>query len=213
MSKFKADKADKGKDSGPSLGRRNFIRQSVVSLGVTVQEYMKHQKAAPEKKATAQIIERTDWLRPPGAVEESDFLDRCTKCDDCLEACPYEAIVHHSIDGYPVIFQEKSPCQLCEDFPCIDACETEALLPVDGLEAIQMGLAVVLHQACTADHGCNACVSKCPTQAISMNFSNFRVMIDEQKCVGCGICQHTCHSVNDRVAIRVLPARTNPSPV
>jgi ferredoxin-type protein NapG len=199
-------KPDKGKDSGPSLGRRNFLRQSVVSVGVTVKEYLKHQKASPEPKPTAPTIERKDWLRPPGAVEEVDFLERCTKCGDCLEACPYEAIVHNSQDDTPVIFQETSPCRLCEDFPCIDACETEALLPVNSPRDIQMGLAVVMHQDCTADQGCNACVSKCPTQAISMNFSNFRVMIDEQGCVGCGICQHICHSVNDRVAIKVVPA-------
>lgn len=206
-------KDNNGKDSGPSLGRRNFIRQSVVSVGVTVQEYMKHQKAAPEPKPIARTIERTDWLRPPGAVEESDFLERCTKCGDCFEACPYEAIVQRSGDGTPVIFQEKSPCRLCEDFPCIDVCETDALLPVDSPKDINMGLAVVMHQDCTAAHGCNACVSKCPTNAISMNFSNFRVMIDERDCVGCGVCQHICHSVNDRVAIKVVPARMSSSRV
>ena len=202
----KSDK-QKGKDSGPSLGRRNFIRQSVVSLGVTVQEYMKSREVTPKPTPMAPVNERTDWLRPPGAVAEDDFLERCTKCGDCLEVCPYEAIVHHPKDETPVIFQEKSPCRLCEDFPCIDACETEALLPVGNIMDIQMGLAVVIHQDCTAAHGCNACVSKCPTQAISMNFSNFRVMVNEQDCVGCGICQHICHSVNDRVAIKVVPIR------
>jgi len=205
--------ADQDKNSGPSLGRRNFIRQSVVSLGATVQEFMKHRNASPEPKPTAPTIERTDWLRPPGAVEESDFLERCTKCGDCLEVCPYEAIVHNSQDGTPVIFPEKSPCRLCEDLPCIDACETEALLPVESLRDIHLGLAVVIHQDCTAAHGCNACVSQCPTQAISMNFSSFRVMIDEQSCVGCGICQHICHSVNDRVAIKMVPARMTSSRV
>ena len=198
---------DKGKDSGPSLGRRNFIRQSVVSLGVTIQEFKKQRDAEPPPKPVAPTIDRRDWLRPPGAVEESDFLERCTKCGDCLEACPYDAIVHNSQDDTPVIFPESSPCRLCEDFPCIRACETDALMPVDSPRDIRMGLAVVIHRDCTAAHGCNACVSKCPTQAITMNFSSFRVLIDEHGCVGCGICQHICNSVNDRVAIKVLPAR------
>lgn len=200
-------KADHEKDAGPSLGRRNFIRQSVVSLGLTVQEYMKHRDASPEPKPKAPKLDRRDWLRPPGAVEESDFLERCTKCGDCLEACPYDAICHHSRDQTPIIFQEKSPCRLCEDFPCIRACETEALLLVGGPTQVHMGLAVVSHQDCTAGHGCNACVSKCPTQAISMDFSSFRVIIDDHNCVGCGICQHICKSVNDRVAIKVVPSR------
>ena len=94
-------------NTGPSLGRRSFIRQSVVSLGVTVQEYMKHSEASPSPKPQpAPTIDRRDWLRPPGAVDESDFLDRCTKCSDCLDACPYDAISHHSQDETPVIFPE-----------------------------------------------------------------------------------------------------------
>ncbi|WP_454062943.1 4Fe-4S dicluster domain-containing protein [Candidatus Nitrospira salsa] len=192
---------------GASLGRRNFIRQSVVSLGVTVQEYIKHSDAPVEAKKAATITERTDWLRPPGAVEEADFLDRCTKCGDCVTACPFDAIRSHRIDQTPVILPEESPCQLCEDFPCIDACETEALLPVSQVADVDMGIAKLSSQECTAAHGCNACVSKCPQQAIDMNFSMFQISVLDGHCVGCGICQQICKAVNDRVAIKVVPAR------
>jgi ferredoxin len=27
-------------------------------------------------------------IRPPGSVEEWEFLERCIKCDQCLNACP-----------------------------------------------------------------------------------------------------------------------------
>ena len=194
-------------DSAPSLDRRKFIRQSVVSLGVTVHEYIKHSDASPAPQVQAPIPERTDWLRPPGAVEELDFLQRCTKCGDCLDACPPSAIQQHPQDETPIIFAEDSPCLLCQDFPCISVCETEALLPVHNQRDVNMGLAVVSHRECTAANGCNACVPKCPTEALSMNFSNFQISVDQLCCVGCGVCQQVCKSVNDRVAIKVLPAR------
>jgi len=190
-----------------SLGRRNFIRQSVVSLGVTVHEYIKHSDAPVKVAEVSPITERTDWLRPPGAVEEADFLDRCTKCGDCVEACPFDAIRNHKIEQTPVILPEEAPCQLCEDFPCIDACETEALLPIFQIADVEMGIAKLSHRECTADQGCNACVSKCPQQAIEMNFSRFQVSVLDDRCVGCGLCQQICKAVNDRVAIRVVPTR------
>ncbi len=192
--------------SGDALGRRNFIKQSVVSLGVTVHEYIKHRDASKEKVKDVPKL-RTDWLRPPGAVEESLFLDRCTSCVDCVEACPFGAIRVSVEDESPVIFSDEKPCYLCEDFPCIDVCETEALLPLKEPQEVSMGLARVSHQYCTAGQGCNSCVSKCPTEAIYMDFSAFRVSVHEQLCVGCGVCEHVCKTVNDRIAIKVIPAR------
>ena len=105
-------KDNQEKDSTPSLGRRNFIRQSMVSFGVSVHEYIKHRDAPSEAKPTPTIPERTDWLRPPGAADELDFLDRCTKCGDCQDACPYDAIRHHPQDQTPVIFAEEVPFQV-----------------------------------------------------------------------------------------------------
>ncbi len=32
-----------------------------------------------------------NWIRPPFAVDELDFLLACTRCDACVEACPVDA--------------------------------------------------------------------------------------------------------------------------
>jgi len=32
------------------------------------------------------------WVRPPGALPEADFLSACTRCDDCIKACPHLVI-------------------------------------------------------------------------------------------------------------------------
>lgn len=188
----------------PKYGRRAFLKDSVFSVAKTAREFSKHAEATPEKPAPAL---RTDWLRPPGAVDESMFLDRCTKCSDCAKACPYGAIVFHQHEGTPIIFPDQIPCYLCEDFPCIAACGTDALLPVGRREDVRMGVAIVNHRVCTAAQGCHACASKCPTDALSMDFDTQRLSVSEERCVGCGICEQVCRTVNDHIAIRVTPSR------
>ena len=188
----------------PQYGRRHFLKDSLVSIAKTAQEYVAHRDAPPDQPVPRP---REDWLRPPGAVSESLFVERCTKCGDCLEACPHDAITAHATDGWPIILPDRAPCHLCEDLPCITSCGTEALLPLARLE-VKMGLAAVSPRLCTADQGCNACVSQCPTGALSMDVGAMTVQVAGHQCVGCGLCEYTCKSVNDQVAIRVRPARS-----
>lgn len=191
----------------PKYGRRDFFKDSVLSVAKAAQEFSTHSKAVPEKPAPPL---RSDWLRPPGAVDEALFLDRCTRCSDCAKACPHGSIVFHQQDGTPVIFPDQIPCYLCDDTPCIAACATDALLPVAGRDEIRMGIARVLHRVCTAAQGCHACASKCPTQALSMDFDTQRMVVTADRCVGCGQCEQVCNTVNDHIAIKVTPARLCP---
>lgn len=188
----------------PKYGRRDFLKDSVLSVARAATEFSKHAEALPEKPAPAV---RKDWLRPPGAVDETSFLDRCTKCSDCAKACPHGSIVFHQLDGTPVIFPDQVPCYLCDDVPCIAACATDALLPVEGRDAIRMGMAAVNHRVCTAGQGCHACVSKCPMDALSMDFDSQRLVVSSDRCVGCGVCEYVCKTVNDHLAIKVTPSR------
>jgi ferredoxin-type protein NapG len=188
----------------PSYNRRHFLKDSVRSFARTAHEYVTHRDAPAEKPEPAT---RTDWLRPPGAVSESLFLERCTRCGDCAKACPYESIKFDIRNGTPVIFPDEIPCYLCDDFPCIGACATDALISPASRDAVKMGEARVSLRSCTAEQGCHACVSKCPTDALSMDFETLRLVVSDQRCVGCGLCEYTCRTVNDVIAIRVLPVR------
>ncbi len=192
-------------ETDPSLGRRTFIRHSVFSIGATVHEFVKHRDAPSPVKPDRPKSEKTGWLRPPGAVEEEKFLERCTGCADCVEVCPHDAIEILSGNDTPVIFPEESPCQLCDDLPCIAACETDALLPLAGRSHVDMGVARVSTTICTAGNGCHACVSKCPMGAIDMDFGRYGININDSLCVGCGMCQYICRTVNDRAAIQIVP--------
>lgn len=190
--------------ANPKYGRRDFLKDSVLSVAKAAHEFAKQAEAVPEKPTAPA---RTDWLRPPGAVVEALFAERCTSCGDCIKACPYGTIGAHPQNGMPVIFPDQVACQLCDDFPCSESCATEALLPVGGRGEVRMGVATVSHRVCTAGQGCHACVSKCPTGALAMDFDQMRLMVSSEQCVGCGICEQICKTVNDHIAIRVTPSR------
>jgi ferredoxin-type protein NapG len=186
----------------PTYGRRQFISDSARSMAKAVLEFSKETDAV---QPPAPPPVRADWLRPPGAVAESVFMERCTACGDCVKACPPGAIGFHEQDGTPVLFADQSPCLLCEDLPCIASCETGALEPVGSVADVRMGTAVVSHRLCTAGQGCHACVSKCPMHALAMDFESMQLAVVVETCVGCGICEMVCKTVNDHVAIRVRP--------
>jgi len=190
--------------NNPSYGRREFLKDSAHSVAKAAHAFAAQHEAASTKVPAAF---RSDWLRPPGAAEEAAFLERCSKCGDCLKACPPGAIAVHGQDGTPVIFADQAPCLLCEDLPCIAACATEALLPVSRPDEVRMGTAVLSERLCTSGQGCHACVSKCPTNALVLNLETLRLAILPEACVGCGMCEMVCKTVNDHVAIRVMPAR------
>ncbi len=81
----------------------------------------------PVPAATARRMRAFPVHRPPGAVAEIDFLERCTRCGDCIAACPHDAIVLASArmrgaEGTPIIVASESPCLHCPDTPCASAC-------------------------------------------------------------------------------------------
>lgn len=150
-------------------------------------------------------------LRPPGAVNEESFLENCTRCDACIEACPHDAIVHAPVRfrqaaGTPMINALTSPCRMCNDFPCIAACEPK-VLRMDLPKAI--GTARIDMQTCLAYQNsfCTVCSEQCPVQG-AIELTNGKPRIVEQKCTGCGICQHVCPAPQN--AVMLMPLRERP---
>ncbi|BDE96306.1 4Fe-4S dicluster domain-containing protein [Raoultibacter timonensis] len=174
-------------------------------------------------QAVAYIAHPTDGLiRPPGAQGEKDFSSRCVKCGRCIEACPYAALVPASADagsavGSPTLDLRNQACRLCHDFPCAAACPTDALRDVAAVEDVDMGHAVIDEDLCIALQGmrCEVCYRACPLidRAITIDYrlregdsihSVFAPVIDEQACVGCGLCVERCVIGQPEVAIKVV---------
>jgi MauM/NapG family ferredoxin protein len=151
-------------------------------------------------------------LRPPGAIAESEFLAACTRCDDCASACPHDAIrsaptrLREAADT-PIIDPLRAPCLLCEDLPCITACETGALR----IEApATLGTARIQPLDCLNRLGspCSVCVERCPvTDALTMQEG--LPVVNESICTGCGVCQHVCPAPG--AAILMLPNPERPT--
>ena len=169
--------------------------------------------AAEEAKAariTASGIARTfPVLRPPGAVPEADFLAGCTKCADCINACPYQAITHapermRAIAGTPIIDAAAQACLMCVDTPCITACKPGVLRRAPAAPVPKIGLARIQTMDCLAHQGstCSTCHERCPVPG-AIRLDGGRPTVVDEACTGCGMCHHVCPA--PRNAVIMLP--------
>lgn len=91
-------------------------------------------------------------LRPPGAVDEKEFLALCIKCGQCLQVCPYHSIELADFGkgygvGTPYIDANVRGCYACEAVPCVLACPSGALdHHTEKATDIKMGIAVLEHK-------------------------------------------------------------------
>jgi MauM/NapG family ferredoxin protein len=158
-------------------------------------------------------------LRPPGALDEEEFLSRCIRCFRCGDACPNRAIVALNEEtgrdfsrspgpaeaGTPVIFPRRQACMLCMGVPgdellCTAACPSGALQVVRKEEPevqarVHMGLAVIDEHLCYSWNGasCGVCARACPFEGKALRLGLFeRPTIDPAFCVGCGLCERAC---------------------
>jgi ferredoxin-type protein NapG len=144
--------------------------------------------------------------RPPGAVDEVAFLAGCTRCGDCIEACPVDAIriapaPYGPAAGTPVIEPMEAPCVMCDDLPCITSCEPNVLTRD---APVAMGLASIRRSYCIAWEGtlCTVCSERCPVEG-AIRVERGRPTVVDDRCTGCGVCQHVCPAPYN--AVLVLP--------
>jgi len=114
----------------PNLPRRRVL--TGLAAGAAVVPLL---RATPSFSA-----EKSDRrVRPPGALEESDFLARCVRCGECMKVCPNNAL-HPSysesgLEGLwtPVLVPRIGYCEPSCTL-CSEACPTGAIWKITGKE-------------------------------------------------------------------------------
>ena len=153
-------------------------------------------------------------LRPPGAPLEKEFLSRCVRCNQCIQACPKGVLRAAGLDtllaaGTPYLVAKENPCDLClgrQHMECLQVCPTDALEKLEQRRDVRMGLAVVDSETCLPFIGisCRACWHACPFPREAITVDNLgRPVVSPQACVGCGLCEYAC--LAPEPAIRVVP--------
>jgi ferredoxin-type protein NapG len=203
-----------------SLSRREFLinlskgMYGAVLFGAGLGFYAKQTASMPAQA-----------LRPPGALEERQFLGACIRCGLCVRDCPYDTLRLARLGdevptGTPYFTARDVPCEMCDDIPCVKACPTGALDPaLEDIDEARMGLAVLLDQeTCLNFLGlrCDVCYRVCPLidRAITLEqqvnlrtgrHTLFIPVVHSEHCTGCGKCEEAC--VLEEAAIKVLPTR------
>jgi len=188
-------------DLRSSGDRRDLLRNTIGQWLEKVIEQAEH-RVAPER-----------YLRPPGALPEVSFLAACTRCGDCITACPPFALRKVATSGglaagTPHIDPTIQACIACPDMPCARACPTEALtLPPQGWTGYRLAAVELVPERCVTFAGttCRACADACPVgdRALDMDAEGHPVLKAEG-CVGCGSCLRACITSPSSFTLRPL---------
>jgi MauM/NapG family ferredoxin protein len=154
------------------------------------------------------LVEQTErrvaperYIRPPGALPEVAFLAACTRCGECITACPPFAIRKAPPEaglqaGTPFIDPMIQACTVCETIPCARACPTDALtLPPDGWAGYRLAALELIPERCVTFQGtrCRACIDACPVGEAALTIDeDGHPVIRAEGCVGCGACVRAC---------------------
>jgi polyferredoxin len=159
----------KGTIQKPDLTRRTVVAASAAGVvGIPAMRIANW----PDKAYSEKVI------RPPGAVEEREFLERCIRCAECMKVCPnnalHPAFFEAGLEGLwtPILIPRIGYCE----FSCVlcgQVCPTGAIQKIDekqktgdGMKPISIGTAMYDHGRClpwSMATPCIVCEEFCPT--------------------------------------------------
>jgi ferredoxin-type protein NapF len=119
------------------------------------------------------------------------FEDDCTRCGECLSACP-EKIIVPSAGGFPSIDFSRGECTFCG--ACADSCRSNLF---DRSRPQPWKFKALISDSCLAKRRvmCRSCDDACAHGAIAFAPVSGRPPspeINPQRCTGCGACVSVC---------------------
>jgi ferredoxin len=156
-------------------------------------------------------------IRPPGALEENAFQDRCIRCMECVRICESNGgcLQPAPVRGnvlelwLPVAVMREGYCEYNCNL-CSQVCPTQAIVPLTVAEKqkVPIGLAYFDKDLCIPyanNSDCIVCEEHCPTpdKAIKFDVKEVRLpngsarrvkypYVVKELCIGCGICETKC---------------------
>jgi ferredoxin-type protein NapG len=181
--------------------RRRFFRELSARMLRPLADYIE-----PRLPTSPRLV----LLRPPGAIDETRFVDHCQRCGRCVEVCPANAIrtirdPDPRINGTPFVDPDQRACVVCEGLQCTNVCPSGALNPLAHPWQIEMGVAEVYESLCvrSAGESCTICVDRCPLGATAIRFDDDGPpTVLSPGCVGCGVCQELCPTTPKAIVVR-----------
>jgi MauM/NapG family ferredoxin protein len=170
------------------VDRRRFFEQGFKRVFGKAVEVIE-QKVAPGRH-----------VRPPGALPEPAFLGACTRCGDCMAACPVHALTALGPEtgfasGTPVLRPDVNACVMCLEMPCAANCPTDALaVPDDTWRRVKMARIQIDTGSCLPynDTECGVCAQVCPAGYQALHLDEMGRPVLGDACTGCGTCIIAC---------------------
>ncbi len=162
-------------------------------------------------------------IRPPGALKEDEFVDRCIRCGNCMKVCITNGLQPVSLESgaegiwTPQLVPEIGACEYNCTL-CGNVCPTGAIpkLPLEVKQKTKLGRARIDKSICLAwaeKKECIVCEEHCPVPDKAIELKKewvdgrlvLKPVVDHKRCIGCGLCQNVC-PVRPMRAIRVTPS-------
>jgi polyferredoxin len=203
-----------------------------VTAGLTRGEFLSLALAAVPMAASASglpVAGKTAGppLRPPGALPEAEFVDRCVRCGNCMKVCLTNGLVPSVLEAgaqgiwtprlVPSIGYCEYNCTLCGQ-----VCPVHAIapLPVEVKRKFRIGEARVNMELClpwSQGKECLVCEEHCPIPEKAIKrvrvprkgVTVYGPRVEPEICVGCGICENKCPLRPER-AIKVGQSERGP---
>lgn len=182
----------------PSSSRRAFMGLTLAGLATSIASAAERKTGTPADKATPMSPRA---ITPAGSGSVARFLDACTACHLCLEACPTKclrpAYMEYGVTGImkPHLAFDGAFCNF-DCTACADVCPSGAILPIAlaDKKKTRIAKAKFLRKKCIAaldKTDCGACSEHCPTKALDMT-SLVQPQWDSESCSLCKKCLKIC---------------------